>query len=187
MPAMSLPFPSEPTQASAYSPADDDVEYHGVERLRDLLCYDAETGVFTWRKAYCKKVVVGRVAGHRNKTTGYVEIRINGVLYGAHRLAWLYVHGKWPECVIDHIDRDRANNRVSNLRQASHSQNHANGPANANNALGVRNVVRVKTGFRVELKKNYQKIYIGIFPSLAAASLAARNARQIHFGEFGEA
>ncbi|PPS61017.1 HNH endonuclease signature motif containing protein [Pseudomonas sp. BRM28] len=108
------------------------------ERLREQLTYDRETGEFRWavRK---QKVKLGSVAG-KVKKSGYVEIRIDLVSYQAHRLAWLYVTGQWPQGDIDHINRSPGDNRFVNLREASRSQNLCNVGALSTSATGVRGV-----------------------------------------------
>jgi len=100
--------------------------------------YDPETGVFTRRRA------VGRHGRHKAGTVarprtshGYTVIRIGGALHGAHRLAWFYVHGEWPE-VIDHINGDRSDNRIANLRNVTQSENMQNlkkAPASSKSGL----------------------------------------------------
>lgn len=92
-----------------------------LEHLRKILHYDPASGRFTWLRATSWRVRVGAVAGSVNKRLGYVVIGIGGVTYYAHRLAWLYVHGEMPSDQIDHIDGDRANNALVNLRKASMS------------------------------------------------------------------
>lgn len=90
-----------------------------AELLREYLHYDPDSGVFTWIRTPGKKqnkaFLIGKPAG-KTDTYGYRIIRILGRGYSAHRLAWLHVHGYWPEETVDHIDRDRANNRIANLR-----------------------------------------------------------------------
>jgi hypothetical protein len=95
-----------------------------VERLKELLHYDPETGVFT-RKLLRGAKRAGAIAGSAN-WKGYICIHINGRNYRAHRLAWLYVTGNWPYAQIDHVDRDKANNKFANLREATNKQNHEN-------------------------------------------------------------
>lgn len=89
-------------------------------RLREALTYNPETGLFHWRIHVASRVP-GDVAG--NKTWGYTEVCLDGKSYRAHRLAWFFVYGEFPEHFIDHIDGDRANNRISNLRLATQAQN----------------------------------------------------------------
>jgi hypothetical protein len=103
-----------------------------VARVRELLHYDAEMGVFAWRSD-------GREAGCV-APTGYVLIGIDGDLYLAHRLAWLYVTGQWPILRIDHIDRQKANNRFANLREATAAQNAANSGPRSTNRSGFKGV-----------------------------------------------
>ena len=91
------------------------------EFLVSLLHYDELTGVFTWRSNR-PKVRAGDVAGTRS-SHDYWQISIRDKVYSAHRLAWFYVHGTWPSRVIDHIDGDRMNNRIDNLRDVSTKEN----------------------------------------------------------------
>lgn len=97
-------------------------------RLRELLHYDPETGVFTRLKnlSNSKAFKVGDVAGGLDKSTGYIKISVENRRYWAHRLAWLYVHGVWPSSGIDHRDENGLNNAISNLRPASKSENGQN-------------------------------------------------------------
>ena len=92
--------------------------------LKDYLHYDPDTGVFTARKA-CGRRPVGRVLGSTTKA-GYVQVSVGAKNYTAQRLAWLYFHGKWPDGVVDHINRVRNDNRICNLRDVSYSQNSLN-------------------------------------------------------------
>lgn len=95
-------------------------------RLRELLHYEMESGVFTRRVAVNNKTKVGEIAGTYTNPDGYIRIRLDGYTYVAHRLAWLYVHGEWPPEQIDHIDTNQQNNTFSNLRTASNSENQQN-------------------------------------------------------------
>jgi hypothetical protein len=94
-----------------------------ADRLRELLNYDSATGVFTWRVDGAGPFVkAGAVAGGFSDE-GYRRIGIDMRLHKEHRLAWLYVHGVWPSKMIDHINGDRADNRMANLRDTSPSVN----------------------------------------------------------------
>ena len=93
------------------------------KELKELLHYNPDTGVFTWRVSPSRTVKVGQVAGHTPKNTGYLQIRLSNKLYQGHRLAWLYMAGEWPRKYIDHINGVRDDNRWVNLREATQRQN----------------------------------------------------------------
>lgn len=95
-----------------------------VERLREVLHYDRHTGEFTWINSHSTRPLAGKKAGSFN-TAGYVQIYVDNKNYYGHRLAWLYVNGVWPT-QIDHIDGNRSNNAIDNLRLATTAQNQAN-------------------------------------------------------------
>lgn len=88
-----------------------------AERLREVLEYDPAIGVFRWLIKPCGQISIGDIAGCRHGE-GYVQIRVIGRIYLAHRLAWLYMTGEWPISLIDHRNLDRSDNRWSNLREA---------------------------------------------------------------------
>ena len=94
-------------------------------RLRELLHYDPETGSISWAQPQSNRVQRGAAAGTKTKL-GYLRIGISGRDYLAHRVAWALHHGAWPAGVIDHIDGDTMNNRLSNLRDVSAAVNMQN-------------------------------------------------------------
>ncbi len=96
-----------------------------AERVREVLDYDPETGVFTRRTRSGPRVWVGDVAGFK-RPDGYMQIKIEARAYLSHRLAWLWVTGEWPVYGIDHIDGVKDNNRIANLREADQSLNAQN-------------------------------------------------------------
>ena len=97
------------------------------KRLREVLSYDPCSGVFIWYDQYGKgkNQSSGSVAGHKN-SKGYLCITVDGNIYKAHRLAWLYMTGEWPKEVIDHKDTVKDNNKFDNLREATLSENAQN-------------------------------------------------------------
>jgi len=109
------------------------------QELKDALHYCPETGIFTWRVDAGTKKLSGKKAGCVH-ATGYIVIKINGKLYSAHRLAFLYMSGEWPVDIVDHINGNGADNRWENLRQANKMQNACNSPLSSRNTSGVKGV-----------------------------------------------
>jgi hypothetical protein len=94
--------------------------------LKSILYYNPKTGIFRWKPNNRGNNTGGKIAGHKNKIHGYVEIRITGYgLFRAHRLAWFYVYGVWPD-YIDHINLIRHDNILINLRNVSNQVNNQN-------------------------------------------------------------
>lgn len=151
--------------------------------LHDLLCYDPSTGLFTWRVDRARLAKAGDIAGCIGNK-GYREVSVAGHLCKAHRLAWFYVYGIWPRSMIDHIDGDRDNNRITNLREATNGQNKAAAGPQRNNALGVKGVSRDHYGYRAQIKSGGKKIYLGWFKTLEQASLAYQDAAKRLHGQF---
>ncbi len=151
-----------------------------AERLRAVLRYDMDTGEFAWRVAQ-GSAVPGRRAGTINGK-GYRLIRIDGVVYSAHRLAWLYVRGEWPVRHIDHIDCNKLNSAFSNLREATNSQNMANAPLRCDNTSGFKGVTRRSHAKSWEARVG--GTHIGFFKTATEAHAAyVAKAREL-YGEF---
>lgn len=155
------------------------------ERLRELLHYEPETGVFTNIKAR-PKIRVGSISGCKN-AQGYLIIMCDGKLYLAHRLAWLYVHGSFPEHHIDHINRDRADNRISNIREATPAENRQNASLQRNSTSGFSGVSWTKRErrWRARIVVNSREIGLGYFVDKQSAADAYAEAKK-QFHPFGE-
>lgn len=155
-------------------------------RLREVLSYDGGTGEFRWNVTLSRRAVAGKVAGGKD-AQGRILIRIDRKLHLAHRLAWLYAHGTWPAEVIDHINGDPSDNRLSNLREANHSQNSCNMRRHLDNKSGIKGVyfdTRKKAWF-AQISHRGDNRVLGRFTSKEAAGAAyARASREIH-GVFG--
>lgn len=154
-----------------------------AEIVRYWLDYDPETGAFTWRRPK-PKVRVGMRAG--TVQWGYVVIRLCGRDYAAHRLAWLHVHGEWPNGLVDHENREPLDNRLTNLRPANGTQNNANTALQRNNTSGFKGVsFHGSSGrWRAVIKKNGVARQIGSFESAAEAADAYDRAALSSFGAF---
>jgi len=146
------------------------------KRLKELLNYDPDTGVFTWLVG-CGGVNIGSKAGSLY-SYGYIVIKINRFGYRAHRLAWLYMTGEWPEDQIDHIDHDRANNRIINLREATHTINGRNTNIAKNNTSGIMGVNwhRWQRKWRAYISINAKPIHLGTFTDFFEACCARKSA-----------
>jgi hypothetical protein len=153
-----------------------------AERLREILDYYPQTGIWVWR--------VGRRAGREagcKLDSGYVLIRIDGRLYRANRLAWLYMTGEWPPEDIDHEDRNPANGSFFNLRPATRGENIANAKRARNNTPGYKGVGwdhRVGK-WRAKIVVDGRQIYLGWFDTVEAAAAAYAAGAQYHWGEYG--
>lgn len=159
-----------------------------LDRLRSLLGYEPLTGKFTWLKTTNRRVRAGDEAGCIDQD-GYRVIGVDGRQYAAHRLAWLYVHGTWPKDQTDHIDGDKLNNAIANLREATHSENQANRGRQKNNSSGFKGVswsqFRKKWAAAICVKGC--TLSLGFFSCPAEAHRAYVEASRRLHGEFGRA
>lgn len=155
-----------------------------VKRLREVLCYDTQTGLFTWLHT-SKRVRAGDVAGSIH-ALGYVIITIDGWRYRAHRLAWLYAHGRWPDGDLDHRNTVRSDNRIENLRPANNSQNCANASLSKRNSSGFKGVWfdKQRDCWQAGIRKDRRLRFLGRFHSLEAAHAAYSKAAKELFGEY---
>lgn len=157
-----------------------------IERLRELLRLDSETGRIFWIRGGRYGRLSGKEAGCCNDGNGYRSIRIDGELYKAHRVVFAMTHGHWPAMFIDHINMDRSDNRPENLREASQTQNVTNTGLRANNTSGFTGVLFYKrlNKWLAYITSYGQRFHIGYYVTkeeAVAARLAA--AREMH-GEF---
>ena len=145
--------------------------------LLKVLDYQPETGIFVWKVSY-GPANKGDIAGRKNND-GYVQICVKGVRYQAHRLAWLCVYGRWPNGQIDHINRIKNNNSISNLRECSQSENSQNARS-ARNTSGVLGVTWNKKckKWQAQITAFGKSYYLGIFDSIEDAKNARITAKQ---------
>lgn len=152
-------------------------EQIGAVTLRELLAYDEITGVLIWKESPSRNVKAGDIAGHKS-SRGYIHIKVLGSAYLAHRLAWLHSRGEWPLGQIDHIDGNKTNNAIANLRDVSQSVNMQNRrTASINSSSGLLGVSRKGDRWEARIRTNGARRYIGSYatPEMAhAAYLAAK-------------
>lgn len=152
-----------------------------AERARQVLFYDTETGDLIWRarpnQSAWNAKNAGRPAGSLDRSTGYLKLSIDGRVYLAHRVAWLIAHGEHP-CGIDHQDGRRSNNRLSNLRAATPSENNKNASRRSDNKSGVTGVRFCSGAWRAEIKIDRKTRYLGRFRDLEQARKARAEAME---------
>ncbi len=157
---------------------------HGLTaaRLREVLVYSPDDGVFRYACTRGPKVQgdpAGTITSH-----GYVAIKLDGQMHKAHRLAWFWQHGAWPEHDIDHINGDKKDNRISNLRDVPRRVNVENKRrARADNQLGCLGVSMLRGKFRAAIHVRGKHHHIGYFTTQAEAADAYLLAkRSLHEG-----
>ena len=152
-----------------------------AEYLRSVLDYDPESGIFTWKVRTSNRVKVGDVAG-RPGVNGYLQISVQSRLYQAHRLAWLYMCGSWPKDQIDHINRNRSDNRIANLREVTNKQNNQNRSKSSNNTSGHPGIYwhKQSSKWQAKITHSQKQIHLGLFATIEEA-LAARKAGELKY------
>lgn len=149
------------------------------ERLLELLRYDKRTGLFTWRVRRNQHVAAGDVAGTISKADGYRRINIGRKLYSAHRLAYFYVLGHWPEFDVDHRNGVRDDNRWQNLRPLTRAENMQNlQGAHRDNSTGLLGVAPVRNRFGAYIRIDGKNRYLGSFNTAQEAHEAYLQAKR---------
>jgi hypothetical protein len=147
-----------------------------LEEMKQYLSYDPETGHFTWikHKPY-STFKVGDIASGLNR--GYIHIKFNSKQYRAGRLAWLFTHGKWPNNHIDHIDGNRSNNKINNLRDVTKHENQFN-ITKVRAKSGYIGAYKTKFGkWQARIRVNKKTLALGTFDTPELASKAYQAAK----------
>ena len=141
-----------------------------VAQVREYLTYDADTGHLTWIKRPSSKIFVGERAGSLVTTTGYRSIQFLGCSYREHRLIWFLVYGYWAD-IVDHIDHKRDNNKLSNLRDVTYSENSRNISSRKDTITGEQGIWWCKRRLKwvAEITHNRKKVFQRTFDSIADA------------------
>lgn len=141
------------------------------EEVAKMLTYDAHTGELTWLVRKSHRALAGDLAGCIERQ-GYCVIGIDGKLYQAHRLGWLLATGEWPKHEIDHINGNRADNRLVNLRDVPHHENMQNKRI-SKNPNRLRGTTQVQSGkWQASIRRKNQHVYLGLFSTTEEAHAA---------------
>jgi hypothetical protein len=134
--------------------------------FRKIFRYDVTSGVLirisSGKPAYIKY----KAARYRD----YGYVKVNGKQYAIHRVVWAVVHGDWPSKALDHIDRDKRNNKIENLREVSIQENQQNLPKYGNNTSGETGITKVSTGYRIRIGYKHKRICLGTFDTMEEAA-----------------
>lgn len=165
---------------------------HSVADLRQLISYDPESGVCTWKRRPASMFKTSRAYGLWNtrfankpieaKGSGYLRAGVYGSRYPLHRVIWAIQTGKWPSAEIDHINTVKQDNRWANLRLATKAQNARNKARK--NKHGLKGVTFKKGRYDAQICINYKKIHLGSFDTAAEAHAAYVKAAHEFHGEF---
>ena len=149
--------------------------------LREVFDYDPESGEFT------RKVPSRYATRSDPDTERYKAVRIAGGMHRVHRLVWLYVYGEIPKGkVIDHINGDKHDNRLANLRLVDRAQNNRNSKVSAKNSTGYKGVSVKRGGFLACLSVGNKTRYVGTFTSPEEAARAYDKAALAEYGEYAK-
>jgi len=151
------------------------------KKLQEL--FDYRDGQLYWKEKRYSPIDLSKPAGFIGKS-GYRTIRIEGKDYRAHRLVWKYHYGKDPKEFIDHIDGNKTNNNMENLREATNQQNGFNRGPQKNNKLGIKGVRKQGNRYRATIIINGKNKHLGLFFTIEEARLAREEAEKKLFKEF---
>jgi hypothetical protein len=145
-----------------------------IEKVKELLDYNSETGVFTWKTKIGTNCRAGKLAGSLTDE-GYIRIKLCGKSYQVHRLVWLMEYGKFPEYYIDHINGIKTDNRICNLRNATSRENQQNTIKHRNGKLVGACYIKSKQRWRARAKIAGCEVHLGYFSTEEMAHSAYQN------------
>lgn len=155
-----------------------------MERLNSVLRYDSESGHLYWKEDRGRHKVKGKIAGYAH-CEGYVAVGLDGKRFLAHRVAWMLTYGTWPDEWIDHVNGNRSDNRLVNLRECSPSENNSNRKNGPGRDLPKGVSFHRRTGkYQAHVRKSGRVVYSGLFASVEEAAVAYVANASIAHGEF---
>lgn len=156
-----------------------------IERAKKILDYDQDTGVFRWKAKVNRRIIPGSVAGTEH-CMGYICLSVDKKRVLAHRLAWMFVYGEEPKNCLDHINRNKKDNRISNLREVSRAENNQNQSISTRNKSGAPGVGWDKRvgKWRAWININKRQIWLGYF-ELKEEAITARKEAKKKYHPFG--
>jgi hypothetical protein len=154
------------------------------QELKELLHYNPETGIFTWKVSTARRVSSGDVAVTKRKD-GYIQIKLNNELILSHRLIWIYMYGYLPK-YIDHINGQRDDNRIINIREVSNQQNSLNSKISKNNTSGIKGVYwdKSRNKWTVRLSIDGKCKFFKRFDDIDLAKLVIEEVRNKYHGKY---
>jgi hypothetical protein len=155
-----------------------------INDFRECVSYNPKTGILLWKKSLSNRSKVGSRFGANIDGKGYYRAVFKGKQYRTHRLAWFHYYGEMPDGLIDHINGDRLDNRIENLRIADETLNARNCLRSKNNTSGHTGVTRHKAAKKwvAQITVSYKNVYLGLFDSLDDAVAARKKAEAQYFG-----
>lgn len=175
---MAIPMFSQHQSRSYRLPLTKGASMITQERLKELFDYDPETGNLIWNIDRGSNKMRGKIAGYIH-SSGYQHVRTGEGQFRAHRLIWIYHYGKEPKEHIDHINGNRSDNRIENLREATRSENMQNRKkAHKNNSVGLIGVQKSGKKWKAAIRLNTIPIYLGTFDTPEGAHSAYLKAKK---------
>lgn len=155
-----------------------------LENAKDILEYHPDSGDIVWKVDNGRRVKSGHIAGSVDKGHGYRVVRYQGKAFLAHRLAWFLYYGRWPKNMIDHINGNKTDNRIKNLRDVTRSINRRNTFKTRAGRLTGCDFHKQMKKWRARIIVNGQEQSLGLFPTEIEAHNAFLQAYEKHFGPF---